>query len=187
MLHAKVKEGQSPTGVPLWLEHLSKEGLVEFVAGLVLAPCAPVPLETRADPRDWALQPAPDGCFCWVQDAFGVGGYSWRVLGLTSLDGVPMFALPPAGVMIFIGVPFIGRHRERPLLKRPVMLATLLFGSVFFGCFTANRSHPHKKLGAAEPMAIDISSCTTCHTVGPLGNQTGCTSCLMADASVLRP
>ncbi len=187
MLHAKVKEGQSPTGVPLWLEHLSKEGLVEFVAGLVLAPCAPVPLEARADPGDWALQPAPDGCFCWVQDAFGVGGYSWRVLGLTSLDGVPMFALPPAGVMIFIGVPFIGRHRERPLLKRPVMLATLLFGSVFFGCFTANRSHPHKKLGAAEPMAIDISSCTTCHTVGPLGNQTGCTSCLMADASVLRP
>lgn len=170
------KEYQSPTVVPFWPEHLLKElvvGLVAVVVLVLFAHFTPVPLGARADPGDWAFQPAPDWYFYWVQNLFDVGGYYWSVLGLTSLDWILMFALPTVGVMVFIGVPFIDRHKERRLLKRPVMLAILLFGFVFFGYFTANGVYTHKTLVAAEPMAIYTSSCATCHALGPLGNQTG--------------
>ncbi|MDA8197831.1 MAG: hypothetical protein M0Z54_00170 [Thermaerobacter sp.] len=95
------------------------------------------------------------------------------MLGLTSLDGILMFALATVGVMLFIGVPFIDRHKERRLLKRPVMLGILLVGFVFFGYFTANGVYTQKRLVAADPMAIYTSSCATSHALGPLGNQTG--------------
>lgn len=113
------KEYQSPTVVPFWPEHLLKELVVGFVAVFVLvlfSHGAPVPLGARADPGDWAFQPAPDRYFCWVQNLFDVGGDYWNVLGRRSLDWILMFALPTVGVMVFIGVLFIERHKERRLL-----------------------------------------------------------------------
>lgn len=50
------------------------------------------------------------------------------------------------------------------------MLASLLFGLVFFGYFTANGVYTQKTLVAAQPMAIYTNSCATCHALGPLGN-----------------
>jgi hypothetical protein len=172
----QAKEYQSPKVVPFWPEHLLKELMVGLMAIIVLAVFAhvvPVPLGPPADPGDWAFQPAPDWYFYWVQNFFDVGGYWWSQLGLANFDWVLMFAVPVLGILAFIAVPFIDRYPERRLLKRPLMLAFLIFGFTFFGFFTANGVYNHAYLVAHEPLNIFQTSCATCHQLGDQGNLTG--------------
>jgi ubiquinol-cytochrome c reductase cytochrome b subunit len=144
---------------------------VLFVGLSMLAANFPAHLADRANPTDTTFRPLPEWYFLFYYQFLKYFEGTWEV--------VATFIIPIIFFGILFAVPFLGRHRERAPVRRPIAMGAGILLLIFIFSMIGLSVKETASLPVTDPAVVRGKgtfakmACTGCHRIHGTGAQVG--------------